>query len=274
MKEVKVLCAISHGYYKPWIDIAFKGQERTWLADEIPDNFQVLHFHATPLNLVGRSLDRIHERIRWTNRYIGIVLKAFDTALTYPFLRWEPGVSQSKLMNMRHDSIHVKSPDSYLTFRWKSRAMMKYALEKYDFDFLFMTTTSSYIRPQTLLELCEGFPSSSFYGGAKAYEGATFAAGSNRFLSRDVVQRIVENKKCYLPQIIEDVSLSQSVYDLGVDLVFLPHLDIDSMENLDSFSDMELSSHYHFRVKSGTLQSRNDVSLMLRLHDRFSGVSR
>lgn len=274
MNEVKVLCAISHGYYKPWIDIAFKGQERTWLADEIPDNFEVLHFHATPLNLVGRFLDRIHERIRWTNRYIGIFLKAFDTVITYPFLSWEPGVSQSKLMIMRHHSIHVKSPDSYLTFRWKSRAMMKYALEKYDFDFLFMTTTSSYIRPQTLMGICEGLPRTSFYGGAKAYEGATFAAGSNRFLSRDVVQRIVENKRCYLPQIIEDVSLSRAVYDLGVELVFLPHLDIDSMKYLDSLSDGELSSHYHLRVKSGALQSRNDVSLMLRLHDRFSGMTR
>lgn len=271
MSEVKVLCAISHGYYDPWIEIAFKGQERTWLADELPSNFNVLHYHATPLRKIGKFLDRLHERIRWTNRYIGILLKTFDTVVTFPFLKWEPRVSKSTLMVMRHDSIQIKSPDSYLTFRWKGRAMMKYALNNYDFDFLFMTTTSSYIRPKVLMEVSEKFPRTSFYGGAKAYEGATFAAGSNRFLSRDVVERLVGNKKSYLPQIIEDVSLSRSISDLGVDLVFLPHLDIESMEYLDSLTIEELSSHYHLRVKSGALQSRNDVSLMLRLHDRFSG---
>ena len=224
-KDIKVLCAISHGYYKPWIEIATEGQSKTWLADELPQGFEVLHYHGSPLSSFGQKLDRLHERVRWTNRYIGYILKTFDALVAFPFLWWEPKVSSSALLPMKHPSIHIHSPDSYLTFRWKSRAMMKYALENYDFDFLFMTTTSSYIRPAKLLSIASEFPLSKFYAGAKAYEGATFAAGSNRFLSRDLVEYIVTNKTSYLPHLIEDVSLARSLTKVSTPLFFINHLD-------------------------------------------------
>ena len=190
--QPKILCLISHGYYKPWIDIAINGQNKTWLTHDLPDNFQVLNYHGTPLKAFGQWLDKAHERIRWSNRYFHLILKYVDLVVTSPFLAWIPEVCPSKLMQLNHETIHVRTKDSYLTFRWKAKGTFKYILNHYDFDFVFMTTTSSYIRANKLIELLADAPKTGYLAGARAYAGANFAAGSNRVLSRDLVRYLVE----------------------------------------------------------------------------------
>jgi hypothetical protein len=49
----------------------------------------------------------------------------------------------------------------------------------------------------------------------------------------------------------------------------LPHLDVNSLENLSQVTDAELLNHYHFRLKSGSLENRNDVEIMKELHRRL-----
>jgi hypothetical protein len=170
---------------------------------------------------------------------------------------------------MRDSSIHIHFPDAYLTYRWKGLAMIEYVLDNYDFDYLFITTTSSYIRPDKLMQVASTLPRENLFAGAKAYKGADFIAGSNRFISRDVLERLLKMKFPYKPIYIEDVSLSKSITDLGVEMQFLPHLDIDSVAQLDKFSDDYLLGHFHFRLKSGPMNKRNDVEIMSKLHQRL-----
>lgn len=268
----KILVAVSHGYYAPWIDIATQGQNETWLIDELPPNIEVLHYHGSPLGKFGLLLDRVHERIRWSNRIGLFLLRLFDSIFTFPFLAFTPSASTSRLLHLRHKTIHVRWPDSYLTFRWKARGMFRYALNNFDFDFLFMTTSSSYIRLDGLTKLLSKQNPIEFFGGASAYEGANFAAGSNRVLSRDLVISLLDRSLDYLPFPIEDLSLSKSVLRKGVRLVRLPHLDINSLENLSQVPDAELLNHYHFRLKSGSLENRNDVEIMKELHRRLTRI--
>lgn len=269
----KILVAVGHGYYAPWIDIAIKGQNETWLAGEVPSNIEILHYHGSPLGRTGLLLDRIHERIRWSNRLGYTLLGLFDSVVTFPFLAKIPKSSTSKLMSLKHKTIHVRWPDSYLTFRWKAKGMFKFILDNYDFDFLFMTSSSSFIRLDKLSKLLYEQAPSRFFGGASAYKGANFAAGSNRILSRDLVQDLLRRPFKYLPFPIEDLSMSKSLMDSGVALVRLPHLDIDSLESLHQLTDAELLNHYHFRVKSGSLDNRNDVEIMKALHERLNGIA-
>ena len=269
----KILVVISHGYYSPWIDIALSGQDKTWLAGDIPSNVEILHYHGTPLGRLGLLLDKFHERVRWSNRFGYALLKQFDSVVTFPFLAMIPPSTPSELLFLRHKTIHVKWPDSYLTFRWKARGMFKYILDNYDFDFLFMTTTSSYIRLDELSRLLSSKTPIRFLGGATAYSGANFAAGSNRVLSRDLVQNLLKDSKSYLPFPIEDLSMSKSLMEGGVKLVRLPHLDISSLTALEQLSDSELISHYHFRLKSGSLNNRGDVAIMNALHERFVRIA-
>lgn len=265
----KILVVVSHGYYSPWIDITTQGQNETWLTGELPSNIEILHYHGSPLGKCGLALDKAHERVRWSNRLGYFLLKLFDFVVTFPFLAFTPYASTSKLLLLRHKTIHVRWPDSYLTFRWKAKGMFKFALNNYDFDFLFMTTSSSYIRLDELARLLSKHEPFEFFGGASAYDGANFAAGSNRVLSRDLVQDLLRRPLDYLPFPIEDLSLSKSVLRKGVRLVKLPHMDIDSLENLERVTDAELLNHYHFRLKSGSLENRNDVEIMKELHRRL-----
>ena len=149
----KILVVVSHGYYSPWIDITTQGQNETWLTGELPSNIEILHFHGSPLGKYGLALDRTHERVRWSNRLGYFLLRIFDSVVTFPFLAFIPYASTSKLLLLRHKTIHVRWPDSYLTFRWKAKGMFRFALNNYDFDFLFMTTSSSYIRLDELAKL-------------------------------------------------------------------------------------------------------------------------
>jgi len=273
VSKPKILVAVGHGYYSPWIDIALKGQDQTWLAGDLPSNIEILHYHGSPLNKLGLRLDKFHERIRWSNRFGYALLALFDSLVTFPFLAITPKSSTSKLLFLRHKTIHVRWPDSYLTFRWKAKGMFRFILENYDFDFLFMTSSSSYIRTAELSRLLSEQTPSRFFGGATAYEGAKFAAGSNRVLSRDLVQNLLRNPLDYLPFPIEDLSMSESILGDGVELVRLPHLDIDSLEKLQQLADKELVNHYHFRVKSGSLDNRNDVVIMKTLHERLLNIN-
>lgn len=270
----KILVVVSHGYYPPWIDIALRGQNETWLVSEIPSNFDILHYHGSPLSKIGMLLDRAHERIRWSNRFGYALLRIFDYVVTFPFLAIIPSASISKLLFLNHKTIHVKWPDSYLTFRWKAKGMFRYVLENFDFDFLFMTTSSSYIRLEELSRVLSKQSPNRFLGGASVYSGAEFAAGSNRVLSRDLVKTLLRNPFDYLPFPIEDLSMSKSLLKKGIDLVRLPHLNINSLDNLEQLSDSELLNNYHFRLKSGSLENRNDVEIMKSLHERLKRISR
>ena len=265
----KVLCLVGHGYYPPWIDIVTAGQDKTWLAQDFPDGFEVIHFHGSPIGRLGLLLDKWHERIRWSNRIANALLKIFDFVISLPFLAWVPGSEESKLLYLKHKVIHVRFPDAYLTVRWKVKGIFKFVLQNYDFDYVFVTTSSSYIRPQKLLEVLQDSSRTRFLGGAKAYAGASFVAGSNRILSRDLVEYLVQQPASYMPHIIEDVSMSRSLTRLGVQLKFQPHLDISSLSALDLVTDDELALNYHLRLKSGPLSQRNDVAIMKALHQRF-----
>lgn len=269
----RILVVVSHGYYSPWIDIVLRGQNETWLDGEVPSNIDILHYHGSPLGKFGLLLDRAHEKIRWSNRFGYALLRILDYVVTFPFLAIIPSASTSKLLFLKHKTIHVHWPDSYLTFRWKAKGMFKYIIDNYDFDFLFMTTSSSYIRLDELSRVLSEKKPIRFLGGASAYSGAKFAAGSNRVLSRDLVEILLSNPFDYLPFPIEDLSMSKSLLKKGIDLVRLPHLDINSLDDLERLTNSELMNHYHFRLKSGSLDNRNDVEIMKSLHERLKGTS-
>ena len=271
----KILCVIAHGYYQPWIDILIKGQEQTWLSENKPAGFEVLHFHATPVRNMLTVFDRLHEKLRWTrSRTISLLLIIFDYLITFLFVAWTPKVSKSNLIKLKDPAINVQIKDIYLTVPWKLLAMYKYVLKNYEFDYLFRTTSSSYVRTIELSKASEILPRNKYYGGAIPYEGARFAAGNNVLMSRDLVERIAKKKTVVNPTIIEDVSLGNYMNSIGVKLSPLSQINIDSIERLNSISDKELKNNFHFRLRSGTLQKRNDVEIMHALHERISKIEK
>jgi hypothetical protein len=274
LQQPKILCALSHGLYEPWLDILKSGQEATWLTSRMPNDFQVLHFHGTPVSPLTQKADSLHEKIRWSGVIRAGLLRKIDRLFAYPWLSYIPKFASSKLLvlNSHSEVIHIQSPDTYVTYRWKELALFKYFLEETSCDFLFLTTTASYVRPKELARYVKSLPASGVYAGAHPYPEANFVSGACRILSRDVVQLVLNNRKLFDPAVIEDMALGNLIQSFGIKPIYIKLNNVDSMDSLDQKSDTELLSSFHFRLKSGNLHNRNDVEIMHGLHNRLMNL--
>ncbi len=269
MTKQKVLISVAHSLKEPWFSIFRDGSAVTWIETELPHGFDLVHFHGLKLSRFWTSWDSWHEKIRWTNRWVAAPLRWFDLLLGFPFLNYIPPVDTSSELTTKNLSLRVKCKDVYQFLRWKDLAVLEYFVNQTSADYLFMTTNNSYVNFNKLNSLIETLPSLSFYGGVKAYEGATFAAGNNRILSRDVAIAILKNRRSFSSGYIEDVAMGVLATKLGFKFQELRSLVVGSLAQLDETSDNDLSSNFHFRVKSGSITSRNDVEIMLKLHKRL-----
>ena len=272
MHNKRILVAVGHALQEPWITIFNTGSEKTWLQTELPSNIEMIHFHGSPLNKAGLLWDKLHEYFRWKNRWFATVLAWLDTIIGFPSKFFIPKVQVSKKIKTSFPVLGVNFPDSYQFLRWKSLAILKYFVENTSCDYMFMTTNNSYINFKNLSLVVENLPKDSFYGGAKAYDGAEFAAGNNRIISRDVAEKFIRNRKNFSLSKIEDAAMGELAHFINIRYSQLPSLVIESLSNLDKTADSEIVRHFHIRVKSGTLKSRNDVTIMTRLHERLTNL--
>lgn len=267
-----IFCAITHGLYEPWIDILYNGQVPTWLSNKRISEFSMNHFHGIPGGSLIMGIDRLHEKIRWQNRWVATPLRIVDGIVGLPLRSYIPNCEISKRLLLDDPVIQINFIDMYATMKWKDISTLEYFLTNSDADFLFMTTTSSYVRPAKLLELVSNLPKRGVYAGAIEYSGAKFAAGNNRLFSRDVASAIVSARDKLACGTIEDLAIGNLCSILGFNLVQLPKINISSMEELENLSDRDIESNFHFRLKSGTLKERNDVLIMKRLHERVRRI--
>ena len=267
-----ILCAVNHGLYPPWLDILKNGQENTWLLSPTPENIEIVHVHGTPVNTLVYKLDRFHEHIRWSVKHGHRVLKWVDNLTLVPWMNYIPNISESEILKTRHKSLHVHFPDSYVTHRWKALSLMRYFLDNTEHEYLLSTTTASYINLRALSATVNGFESGDLYFGALPYEGAGFVSGSNRILSRETVKKVISSKKYWTPGIIEDLALGQLLKKVGILPTYIPILNISSLQELDDLDYETFQRNYHFRLKSGTNDNRNDVSIMRALHLKYGSI--
>lgn len=268
-----LLCAVSHSFTEPYLNILMQGQEKTWLQDEVPSNIEVIHFHGPPPNKLVQFLDRINEKIRWKGRYLHRVQALVSNFLLLPWMRKIPNYCPSQILKTSHKSIQIEFIDTYLTYRWKFLGLMLYFLNETDHDYLLTTTTSSYINLPVLSDRIKSFPNGDFYYGAIPYPGADFISGSNRVLSRQAVRKILSNRASWPPGTIEDVAVGKLLGKMGIPPEHIPIINIPSLEVLESLPIGMLKTNYHFRLKSGTIRNRNDVHLMSVLNNKIRNAN-
>jgi len=275
MKETdsrSIFCAITHGLYEPWIDILHSGQATTWLSNAEVEGFEINHFHGVPGNKLVIKYDKLHEKLRWTNRWVAMPLRVFDQIIGFPLRRYIPKQEISRRLKLKHPVIEIRFIDIYATMKWKDLAILEYFFKNSTANYLFMTTTSSYVDSSKLMNLVSRLPRTDLYAGAVAYSGANFAAGNNRLFSRDVVEKILNTRRKLDCGVIEDVALGNLCQLLGYSLYELPKINISSMDELDQLSDSSIEGNFHFRLKSGTASKRDDVKIMLKLHKRMEQI--
>jgi hypothetical protein len=272
MASKQILISVNHSLKEPWVSIFREGSQATWLQTPLPSEFKLIHFHGLKLSNFWNIWDAIHEKIRWKNRWVAAPLRWFDELVAFPFLSIIPSVKPSCAIENTDLCFEISCKDTYQFLRWKDLAILQYFVHNTSADYIYMTTNNSYLNFVELSHLMNSLPPNSFYGGVAPYEGANFAAGNSRFLSRDVAELILRNRRGFSAGEIEDVALGKIVTSLGYSFQPLKSLVLQSLQDLDSKSDQELLDNFHFRVKSGPLTLRNDVLIMRKLHSRLNGL--
>ena len=272
MTDPKLLISVQHCLKEPWLSIFQDGSQVTWNSMKLPPGMDIVHFHGQQLSKFWDIWDSVHEKIRWSNRWLAGPLRWFDMLIGFIFLDKIPSVHVSNQLKINQTVMEVHCKDTYQFLRWKDLAILKHFVEETVADYLFMTTNNSYIDFDALGSLIKTLPKSSLYAGVKAYDGATFAAGNNRILSRDVAVAMLKNRRSFSAGYIEDVAMGRLATKLGVNFQELGSLVLGTLEELQATNDATLMANYHFRVKSGSLNSRNDVEIMLALHNRIRAV--
>lgn len=273
MTRPRVLVIVGQVLIDPWLSITREGQFPTWLRDASRIGVPVRHSFGIPPGGLLRRLDRGHEWLRWHGRGRSLV-PVLDELMGRPFRAIIPSSEVVEFLDAGHVGWRQRLPDLYLAQRWKVLGSLRMAVLEY-FDFVYFTTASSYVRVGHLLEVCSGLPRERLYAGTPmrdAISNEDFASGASRIMSRDVVVEVLNRFRDYRNDVMEDVGLGRLISTIGVPLIPLPSVNIDSLDALVRLTNEDLRANFHFRMRSGSHQNREDAFLMKRLHQRLESI--
>ena len=269
----RVMIVIGQVLAEPWLRISLEGQFPTWIPVAEGLGLQIRHSHGRRPGRVLQSADRVHEWLRWHGAGRRVISR-LDSWIGKKFLDDIPTASVTEFCGTGGVAWAQDLHDVYALQRWKILGSLTQALKE-EFDFVYFTTASSYVRPDRLLQVIESLPRTGLYAGTPHVDAGTgirFASGANRILSRDVVEMVVSNRLGYRNDVMEDVGLGDLIIRAGTSLVELPSINVGSFEVLRSLDDSEIERNFHFRMTSGTLSNRLDAQLMAALHERVNAL--
>ncbi|HEY8030077.1 MAG TPA: hypothetical protein VIE38_11260 [Gaiellaceae bacterium] len=149
----------------------------------------------------------------------------------------------------------------------KTIACFEQVLESKEFDLVFRTNCSSYVDLSNL----HGFAgrharAQAFYSGRRGMFGdLPFASGSGFFLSRDLVELVVERRAEWNHELPDDIALAELMQRHAVDLVDAPRVDYTSARDL---GDVD-TSQFLFRCKTESPWRLGDIRILVAIHQAF-----
>ena len=272
MSDPKILVIVCHALYEPWKSILYQGQLKTWA--ESSQN-PISHTHAIPIYRFIRVLDSFLWRLKWNKRF-GKFLTVIEIVLKSPFRARKGNLVQGNLPNTKHLALKLRMPDLDMLMNFKTFAVITGTLQ-FDYDFLVVTTTSSYLNLVELKKKIIELPCNKVVAGRILNQGnIQFASGSFRIFSRDVVENYLVHRKQFSNWRPEDQAFGYLAHKVGMNLSYIniSSIDIDSLDSLKKMTNTDLLDVVHFRLKSGTLNNRSDISIMLELHQRLISDSK
>lgn len=273
MTGPRLMIVIGDVLHEPWHSISTQGQIPTWLATAERPGVVVRHSHGKKLSGVGRFADRWHERLRWSTHGRPRV-PAIDAFFGKPFLKVVPTVRVTTWADSGQVAWAQDLPDMYVAQRWKVLGSLTQALTE-DWDFIYFTTASSYVRVDALVEAVSVLPRREVYAGTVMRDwpsGMEFASGASRLFSRDTAELVLRERMNYRNDVMEDAGIGRILAGHGIELLPWYSINIDSLESLRGLSVDELLQSFHYRLTSGSLDDRRDIELMHALHNRLASI--
>jgi hypothetical protein len=161
--------------------------------------------------------------------------------------------------------IYLPIQESLLSMGQKTIAAFEWAINNKQFDYIARVHSSTYVDKKRLSEYCEQLPTENLFAGVKTKSQNGFFyqwGGAHYVMSRDVISRMVEHKKKWQHNYMEDESMSLLAVDLNIPFYEGKSGSIDRIGegwrcisyggesiSFTDFTDLKKLNHHYFRVK-------------------------
>lgn len=217
------------------------------MADELSILVLVLAARAWPYPILIRTIERT-----WAS----VDVRDISTLFYYGGDRLE----------LTGRNLHLPVTDELPAGR-KTIACFEQVLRSHTFDLVFRTNCSSYIDLPNLRAFAdEHARADGFYCGRPGTFGELpFASGAGFFLSRDLVELVVDRRDEWDHSLPDDIALAGVLHRHGVALVPAPRVDYTSARQVGEVD----TSQFMFRCKTESPWRIGDIRIMLELHQAF-----
>jgi hypothetical protein len=258
----KLLFAISQANTEPWISIWKNGQQTTWMSDN-HSRVEIINFQSKKTPLLVKKYDYWFEKFRY-RKYLGFLIGYLNYLNRFIIRRSIPKYEYLQSNNL----LVANTWSTYQVMGRRNFALFHYFYYSTDYDFLFMSNTSSYFNQDLVMKLIDSLNSSEdLYAGIIISPGSprSFVSGAGKLLSRKTVKKLLDNAANYRHDNLEDVCLGDLMRSLGIKPTPLPRLDVSHPNQVKDIPLDLLNHHFHYRCKSSS-RPRQDVEIMLELH--------
>lgn len=163
------------------------------------------------------------------------------------------------------ESLHTMGQKTLMAFEW--------ALANKEFDYLARPHSCIYVNKRALKEFVEGLPEQNVFASLQVIDNPSWCwGGIGMLLSRDVVQKIVDNKDSFKQGLMEDQGISFIASGLGIPFMQGRGCSIDKQKTgwlamcygTDSYTFNEFSEirkdngQYFFRCKQDGYRDQDE----------------
>jgi len=156
------------------------------------------------------------------------------------------------------DKLILNTPESYMPgILIKTIESFKIINNLYDYKHIIRTNLSSFFIVENILKISENLNDNNIYAGVNGIQPAQnipFVSGSGFWLSRDIVNIILNNKNKLNKNLVDDVSIGNILNINNINKYILDRynlvngIEISDKKNL--IEDIIKKEHYHIRINS------------------------
>lgn len=123
---------------------------------------------------------------------------------------------------LKENNLILPCNDGYYNCGIKTILAYEWLLSNYEFEYVYRSNLGAFVWPDKILTFLEDKPKNNFYSGIFLNDtynlgfNVSYASGSGYFLSKDLVQKIVDNKNIWPHQAVDDVALGYVLDKFGV----------------------------------------------------------
>lgn len=112
--------------------------------------------------------------------------------------------------------IYIDVPTDIFSIGYKTLAAFEWALKNKDFDYISRPQANGYIHKKELIKYIQDLPDNNVFAALECVGPPRYRWGVAYLLSRDVIQKLVDNKHLWDHKKMEDVAMSDLADKLGV----------------------------------------------------------